>query len=123
MQSSVQQLMFGASAEQHVAISGQNHSSDGEMDGVRDEASTIWTINVSECRGEIKAWREKACLWMMFHSQNVTGTKIWILFSPLFAGFWLLNRKERQNGSMKQKHTVLTHTEIKCLACLFGSEE
>lgn len=48
---SVQQLMFGASAERRVASGSQNHPSDAERDGVRDEASTIWTVSASECRG------------------------------------------------------------------------
>lgn len=36
---SVQQLMFGASAERRVASSSQNHPSDAERDGVRDRPS------------------------------------------------------------------------------------
>lgn len=48
---SVQQLMFGASLERRVTSSSQNHPSDAERDGVRDEVSTIWTVSVSECRG------------------------------------------------------------------------
>lgn len=74
---SVQQLMFGASAERRVASSSQNHPSDAERDGVRDEASTIWTVSASECRGS----NGETCPWTTPRSQKETETKTRGLFS------------------------------------------